>query len=83
MAVDLALEHVSELGVGLDAVEPFSFDAHDVRLLLVLTDRGSEYCGNPKCHEYELFLAIEDIDYSRIKTKSPQTASSSASTRPS
>ena len=41
--------------------------------LRVLTDRGSEYCGNPERHEYELYLAIEDIDHSRTKTKSPQT----------
>src|SRR3972149_314385 len=39
----------------------------------LLTDRGSEYCGNPERHEYELYLAIEDIDHSRTKTKSPQT----------
>jgi transposase InsO family protein len=26
-------------------------------------------------HEYELYLAIEDIDHSRTKTKSPQTNS--------
>ena len=35
--------------------------------------KGSEYCGNPERHEYELYLAIEDIDHSRTKTKSPQT----------
>ena len=51
---------------------PF-FDGHEVRLLRMLTDRGSEYCGNPERHEYELYLAIEDIDHSRTKTKSPQT----------
>ncbi len=39
----------------------------------MLTDCGSEYCGNPERHEYELYLAIEDIDHSRTKTKSPQT----------
>ena len=39
----------------------------------MLTDRGTEYCGNPEHHEYELYLAIEDIDHSRTKTKSPQT----------
>jgi transposase InsO family protein len=39
----------------------------------VLTDRGNEYCGNPEGHEYELYLAVEDIDHSRTKTKSPQT----------
>src|SRR6185312_100465 len=55
-----------------DRVIPF-FDTHDVKLLRVLTDRGSEYCGNPERHEYELYLAVEDIDHSRTKTKSPQT----------
>ena len=39
----------------------------------MLTDRGSEYCGNPEHHEYELYLAVEDIDHSRTKTKGPQT----------
>jgi hypothetical protein len=34
-------------------------------------DRGSEYYGNPERHEYELYLAVEDIDHSRTKTKSP------------
>ena len=29
--------------------------------------------GNPEHHEYELSLALEDIDHSRTKTKSPQT----------
>jgi hypothetical protein len=38
----------------------------------VLTDRGTEYCGNPEHHEYELYLAVEDVDHSRTKTKSPQ-----------
>jgi transposase InsO family protein len=55
-----------------DRVVPF-FDQYDIPLLRVLTDRGTEYCGNPERHEYELYLAIEDIDHSRTKTKSPQT----------
>jgi transposase InsO family protein len=55
-----------------DRVVPF-YDAHEVPLLRVLTDRGTEYCGNPERHEYELYLAIEDVDHSRTKTKSPQT----------
>src|SRR5262245_64780644 len=44
-----------------DRVLPF-FEEHDVKLLRVLTDRGSEFCGNPERHEYELYLAVEDID---------------------
>ena len=55
-----------------DRVLPF-FEEYDVKLLRVLTDRGSEFCGNPERHEYELYLAVEDIDHSRTKTKSPQT----------
>lgn len=55
-----------------DRVVPF-FEENDVPLLRVLTDRGTEYCGNPERHEYELYLAIEDIDHSRTKTKHPQT----------
>ena len=55
-----------------DRVLPF-FEEQGVKLLRVLTDRGTEYCGNPERHEYELYLAVEDIDHSRTKTKSPQT----------
>jgi len=42
-------------------VVPF-YDEHDIRLCRVLTDRGTEYCGNPERHEYELYLAVEDVD---------------------
>jgi hypothetical protein len=55
-----------------DKVVPF-FEQHDLRLLRVLTDRGTEYCGSREQHEYQLYLAIEDIDHSRTKAKSPQT----------
>lgn len=55
-----------------DRVLPF-FAEHEIPLLRVLTDRGGEFCGNPEHHEYELYLAVEDIDHSRTKTKSPQT----------
>jgi len=51
---------------------PF-FDEREVKLSIVLTDRGTKYCGNPEHHEYEPYLAVEDIDHSRTKTKSPQT----------
>ena len=55
-----------------DRVVPF-YDQHEVKLSRVLTDRGTEYCGNPEHHEYELYLAVEDVDHSRTKTKNPQT----------
>ena len=55
-----------------DRVIPF-FDTHEVTLQRMLTDRGTEYCGSPERHEYELYLAVENIDHTRTKTKSPQT----------
>jgi transposase InsO family protein len=55
-----------------DRVLPF-FEEQGIRLLRVLTDRGSEYCGNLQHHEYELYLAIEDVDHTKTKAKSPQT----------
>ena len=39
----------------------------------MLTDRGSEYCGTPDRHPYELYLALEDIEHTRTRTKRPQT----------
>src|SRR4051794_13782140 len=55
-----------------DRVVPF-YDTQEVKLTRVLTDRGTEYCGNPEHHEYELYLAVEDVDHSRTKAKNPQT----------
>jgi transposase InsO family protein len=55
-----------------DRVLPF-FEEHGISLLRVLTDRGTEYCGAREHHEYELYLALEDIDHSRTKAKHPQT----------
>jgi transposase InsO family protein len=55
-----------------DRVVPY-FDEKEVKLSRILTDRGTEYCGNPEHHEYDLYLAVENIDHSRTKMKSPQT----------
>jgi len=55
-----------------DRVLPF-YEEHGVRLLRVLTDRGTEYCGNRESHEYQLYLAVENIDHTRTKARSPQT----------
>jgi hypothetical protein len=55
-----------------DRVVPF-YEQYEIPLLRILTDRGSEYCGNREHHEYQLYLAIEDIDHSKTKAKSPQT----------
>jgi transposase InsO family protein len=55
-----------------DRVLPF-FDEHGIVVSRVLTDRGTEYCGAPQSHEYELYLAVENIDHTRTKARSPQT----------
>ena len=55
-----------------DKVIPF-FDAHEIPLLRILTDRGTEFCGNRENHEYQLYLAVENIDHSRTRVKSPQS----------
>jgi transposase InsO family protein len=49
------------------------FDGHGVRIDRVPTDRGTEFCGAHDRHEHELYLAVEDIDHTRTKVKSPQT----------
>jgi transposase InsO family protein len=55
-----------------DRVLPF-FEEHDVQLLRILTDRGTEYCGKQEHHEYQLYLGIENIDHSKTKARSPQS----------
>jgi transposase InsO family protein len=55
-----------------DRVLPFYLE-HEVPLLRVLTDRGSEYCGRVEQHDYQLYLAVNDVDHTRTKTQSPQT----------
>jgi transposase InsO family protein len=55
-----------------DRVLPF-YEEHGIPLCRVLTDRGTEYCGVAEHHEYELYLAVENIDHTRTKARSPQT----------
>ena len=55
-----------------DQVLPW-YEEQGIPLLRILTDRGSEYCGNREHHEYALYLDLEDIEHTRTKTRSPQT----------
>ena len=55
-----------------DKVLPF-FEEGGIPLLRVLTDRGTEFCGAREHHEYELYLALEDIDHTKTKARHPQT----------
>ena len=42
-------------------------------VLRIMTDRGTEYCGRVDKHDFQFFLAINDIDDTKTKVKSPQT----------
>ena len=55
-----------------DRVIPW-FEQQEVPLLRILTDRGTEFCGSLQHHEYELYLAIENIDHTKTKARHPQT----------
>ena len=55
-----------------DKVLPFH-EEHDLPVLRILTDRGTEYCGRADRHDYQLFLAINDIEHTKTKVRSPQT----------
>lgn len=55
-----------------DRVLPF-YEAQGLLMLRILTDRGTEYCGKVEQHDYQLYLAINDIDHTKTKAMSPQT----------
>ena len=55
-----------------DKVLPY-YEEHNLPVLRILTDRGTEYCGRADRHDYQLFLAINDIEHTKTKVKSPQT----------
>ncbi len=55
-----------------DKVLPF-FDEHGVAMMRILTDRGTEYCGRPEAHDYQLFLGVNEIEHTKTKARHPQT----------
>lgn len=55
-----------------DKVLPF-FEENNMGVLRILTDRGTEYCGRPEHHDYQLYLAVNDIDHTKTKARSPKT----------
>ncbi len=55
-----------------DRVIPF-FEQHEIPILRMLTDRGTEFNGRPENHEYELYLQLENIDHSKTKVRHPQS----------
>lgn len=55
-----------------DRVIPL-FEEHDMNIIRMLTDRGTEYCGKVEQHDYELYLSINDIEHTKTKAYHPQT----------
>lgn len=55
-----------------DRVLPF-FAEHGMGVLRMLTDRGTEYCGKPETHDYQLYLAVNDIEHTKTRARHPQT----------
>ena len=55
-----------------DRVLPL-FEEQQLPMLQILTDRGTEYCGRVDQHDYQLYLAINNIDHTKAKAMSPQT----------
>lgn len=55
-----------------DRVLPM-LEENGIDLLRILTDRGTEFCGRPERHDYQLYLAVNDIEHTRTKAYSPQT----------
>ena len=39
----------------------------------ILTDRSTEFCGRPEAHDYQLYLALNDIEHTKTKVRHPQT----------
>ena len=55
-----------------DRVLPF-FEDQALPMLRILTDRGTEYCGKVEHHDYQLYLAMNDIEQTKARARSPQT----------
>jgi len=55
-----------------DRVLPFMAGL-GMSVIRILTDRGTEYCGKLETHDYQLYLAVNDIEHTKTKVRHPQT----------
>lgn len=51
------------------------FEAQELSMVRILTDRGTVYCASVEQHDYQLCLAINDIDHTKTKARHPQIIS--------
>ena len=49
------------------------FSDNNLPMLRILTDCCTEYCGRVEQHDYQLYLAVNDIDHTKTKAMSTQT----------
>jgi hypothetical protein len=49
------------------------FESQGMGIIRILTDRGTEYCGKAENHDYQLYLAVNDIEHTKTKAAHPQT----------
>lgn len=50
-----------------------TFEEHNAKIEVVLSDNGREFCGRPDQHPYELYLQLEDIEHRTTRVKRPQS----------
>ena len=55
-----------------DRVLPF-FAEQGMGVIRILTDRGTEFCGKAESHDYQLYLALNDVEHTKTKVMHPQT----------
>lgn len=55
-----------------DRVLPF-YTGEELPVLRILTDRGTEYCGRADQHDYQLYIAVNDIEHTKTRARHPQT----------
>jgi transposase InsO family protein len=50
-----------------------TFEEHNAKIEVVLSDNGREFCGRPDQHPFELYLQLEDIEHRTTRVKRPQS----------
>jgi transposase InsO family protein len=55
-----------------DRVLPF-FAEQGMGVIRILTDRGTEFCGKAETHDYQLYLALNNIEHTKTKVMHLQT----------
>lgn len=55
-----------------DRVLPF-FEEQGVPIMRILTDRGTEFCGAPDKHPYEIYLQYNEIEHTKTRVRRPQS----------